>query len=82
MSRRTNSKAPTTKGRGELAIQGRDGRYRESMTLGRDQMARISAVEGIHLSSESKRALRDFDARGATGDERRRWIARQFGKKA
>jgi hypothetical protein len=52
------------------------------MTLGRDQMARISAVEGIHLSSDSKRALRDLDARGASGDERRRWIARQFGKKA
>lgn len=67
---------------GELMVQGRDGRYRESMTLGRDQMARISAVEGIHLSSESQRALRDFDAKGASGDERRRWIARQFGKKA
>jgi hypothetical protein len=67
---------------GELMVQGRDGRYRESITLGRDQMARISAVEGIRLSAESKRTLKDLDAKGASGDERRRWIARQFGKKA
>jgi hypothetical protein len=67
---------------GELRVQGRDGRTRESMTLGRDPMGRIAAVEGIHLSSKSKRALEEFDARGASGEERRRWIARQFGKKA
>ncbi len=67
---------------GELMVQGRDGRYQESMTLGRDQMARISAVEGIYLSSEATRALEELDARGASGQERRRWIARQFGKKA
>jgi|SRR5580698_9356208 hypothetical protein len=66
---------------GELMVQGRDGRIRESMTLGRDSMAKIAAVEGIHLSSESKRALRDLDRMGASGEERRRSIARQFGKK-
>src|SRR5258708_84024 len=59
---------------GELMVQGRDGRIRESMTLGRDSMARIAAVEGIHLSQESKRT-------GASGEQRRRAIARQFGKK-
>lgn len=67
---------------GELMVQGSDGRIRGSTTLGRDSMAKISAVEGIQLSSESKRGLEDLDARGASGEERRRWIARQFRKKA
>jgi hypothetical protein len=66
---------------GEVRVQGRDGRIRESMTLGRDSMARIAAVEGIHLSSESKRTLENLDRAGASGEERRRAIARQFGKK-
>jgi hypothetical protein len=66
---------------GELVVQGRDGRIRGSMTLGRDSMASIAAVEGIHLSQESKRTLRDLDRRGASGEERRRAIARQFEKK-
>jgi hypothetical protein len=67
---------------GALTVHARDGRIRESMTLGRDPMARIAAVEGIHLSSESKRMLEDLDRAGASGEERRRSIARQFGKKA
>lgn len=67
---------------GELMVQGRDGRIRESMTLGRDPMAKIAAVEGIHLSPESKRTLKDLDRAGASSEERRRAIARQFGKKA
>jgi hypothetical protein len=66
---------------GELMVQGRDGRIRESMTLGRDSMAKIAAVEGIHLSSESKRTLKGLDRTGASSEERRRAIARQFGKK-
>lgn len=67
---------------GELTVQDRDGRIRESMTLGRDPMARIAAIEGIHPSSDSKRMLEDLDRAGASGEERRRSIARRFGKKA
>ena len=66
---------------GALTVQRRDGRIRESMTLGRDAMAKIAAVEGIHLSAESKRTLQALDRAGASGKERRRSIARQFGKK-
>jgi hypothetical protein len=66
---------------GELMVQGRDGRIRGSVTLGRDPMAKIAAVEGIHLSRESQRTLKDFDRTGASGDERRRAIASRFGKK-
>jgi hypothetical protein len=67
---------------GALTVQTRDGRVRESLTLGRDPMARIAAVEGIHLSSDSKQTLEDLDRAGASGEERRRSIARRFGKKA
>lgn len=67
---------------GELMVQGRDGRIREMVTLGRDPMAKIAEVEGIRLSPKSKRMLEDLDRRGASGEERRRSIARQFGKKA
>ena len=67
---------------GELMVQGRNGRIRESMMLGRDSMAKIAAVEGIHLSPASKRTLRELDRTGASSEERRRAIARQFGKKA
>lgn len=67
---------------GELTIHGCDRRVRESTMLGRDPMARISAIEGIYLSSKLKRILEDLDRSGATGEERRRSIARQFGKKA
>jgi hypothetical protein len=66
---------------GELMVQGRDGRIRESLTLGRESMARIAAVEGIHLSKEAKRTLENFDRTGASGEERRRAIASRFGKK-
>jgi hypothetical protein len=66
---------------GELMVQGRDGRIRGSLTLGRESMSRIAAVEGIHLSREGKRTLEQFDRTGASGEERRRAIASRFGKK-
>jgi hypothetical protein len=44
-------------------------------------MAKIAAIEGIHLSQESKRTLEHFDRTGASGEERRRAIASRFGKK-
>lgn len=65
---------------GELMVQARDGRIRENMTLGRGPMAKIAAVEGIYLSPNSMRTLNDLDRMGASSEERRRAIARQFGK--
>jgi hypothetical protein len=63
---------------GQLLVQGLDGRVRETMTLGRDAMAKIAAVEGIHLSPAMTRTLEVLDRRGATSEERRLAIARQF----
>lgn len=65
---------------GELRIQGRDGRSRESFTLGRDPMASISAVEGVHLTADMKRDFRDFDRRRLSAGKRRRAIASKYGK--
>ncbi|MPZ35399.1 MAG: DUF2188 domain-containing protein [Rhodospirillales bacterium] len=42
---------------GELTVQGRDGRIRESMTLGRDSMARI-ANRSVRSGISIVRALR------------------------
>ncbi|HZX86734.1 MAG TPA: DUF2188 domain-containing protein [Reyranella sp.] len=75
------AKATLRRSGGELMVQGRDGRIRGSVTLGRDSMAKIAAVEGIRLSQESKRTLENFDRTGASGEERRRVIASRFGKK-
>jgi hypothetical protein len=67
---------------GALAVQGRDGRLRESFTLGRDAMAHIAAVEGIRLSDETQHMLAELDRKRASNDDRRRAIARKFGSKA
>lgn len=60
----------------------RPARVRGSLTLGRESMARIAAVEGIRLSRESEQVLEHFDRTGASDEERRRAIARRFGNKA
>jgi len=49
-------------------------------TLGRHAFARISAVEGIRLTPAMDRTLREFDEKHLSGDERRRAIARKYGK--
>ena len=50
--------------------------------LGRDSFARISAVEGIHLTREMKRDLREFDRKRLSAAERRRAIVNKYGRKA
>ena len=66
---------------GELKVQGPDGRVHETLTLGRDAMARIAAVEGISLPGDLERLLSDLDRAGASSEERRRVVALQFGQK-
>ncbi len=65
---------------GTVRIQGPDGRSQESFTIGRDGFTNISAVEGIHLSLEMKKDLRDFDRKGLSNHERGRAIARKYGR--
>jgi hypothetical protein len=66
---------------GTVRIQGPDGRERQRFAIGRTAFAKISAVEGIRLSDEMIRDLRDFDRRRLSDDERGRAIMRKYGRK-
>ncbi len=66
---------------GEVRVQGRDGRWRESFTVGRDPFEKISAVEGIQISGEMKRDLRAFDRKTLSADEQRRVVLAKYGGK-
>jgi hypothetical protein len=46
--------------------------------IGRERFERISAVEGIRLSGEMKRAFAEFERRGLSAEERRRVIVGRF----
>lgn len=50
--------------------------------LGRSAFAKISAVEGIHLSAAAERRLADFERRGLSHEERRAELVRLFSEKS
>lgn len=66
------------KGGGALRIHGRDGRVLESLSLGREAAAKISAVEGISLEGEVRRDLEGYDREGLSPEERRRRIGLKY----
>ncbi len=68
-------------GGGEVRIHGRDGRWRDSFTLGRSSFAQITAVEGIRLSRGMKRDFREFDRKQLSANARRQAIVSKYGKK-
>ena len=51
------------------------------VTLGRKRFAKISAIEGIHLSAEVRQDFLDFDRKGLSPDDRRQAINKKYGKK-
>jgi hypothetical protein len=69
-----------TKG-GELRIQGKNGRWRDSFTVGSNAMRKLGEIEGIHPSRDVEGAFREFDRKGLSPKARRAAIARQFGKR-
>lgn len=50
--------------------------------LGRGRFAKISAVEGITKSAESRRMFEEFDRKGLTPEQRRKAIFEKYAKKA
>lgn len=50
------------------------------MTLGRERFAKISAVEGIHLTAAMHRRTAEFDRKALSAAERRRLIIRAYRK--
>jgi len=57
-----------------------DKRPTKPYTIGQRGFAKISAVEGIHLSPEMVRDLREFDRKGLSAEERQSYISRKYGK--
>jgi hypothetical protein len=65
---------------GTVRIQGRNGRWHESFTLGREGFARISAVEKVFLTREMRRDFRDFDRKALSAEQRRTRIVSKYGR--
>ena len=59
---------------GELRIHDKDGRLARTFTLGRDNFAKIGAVEGIKPTRDAMIRTKEFDRKGLSSDERRRAI--------
>jgi len=58
----------------------RNAKAKAGFTLGRKGFAKISAVEGVYLSAAMEDRFREFDRQGLSPAERRKAIARAFGK--
>ena len=59
---------------------GKIGDAKAGFILGRSGFAKISAVEGIHLSAEMEQQFRDFNRQNLSATDRRLVIARTFAK--
>lgn len=55
---------------------------RGAFTLGRSNMAKLNAVEGIRQSRESREMFREFDRDAVPAASRRKAIAEKHGGKA
>jgi hypothetical protein len=55
-------------------------RTSQGFILGRAGFEKISTVEGIRFSTDLKKPLHDLDREDATAAQRRRLIARKYGK--
>jgi hypothetical protein len=52
----------------------------KGFTLGRTGFAKISAVEGVALSADMKAEFSRFDSQKLSPEERRKALARKYGK--
>lgn len=57
-----------------------NGRF-VTVKIGARRAAKFSAVEGLSLSSKSKKTLNNFKAKGLKGDDLREAITKQFKSK-
>jgi hypothetical protein len=55
-------------------------RARKGYTVGRFGFAKISAVEGIRTTAAMDEDFREFERRGLSAEERRKIIAKKYGK--
>lgn len=55
---------------------------RQTLTLGMTGFAKISAIEGVRLSPDSRRMFEEFERKGLNAEQRRKAIAAKHAKKA
>jgi hypothetical protein len=55
-------------------------RMSKGYVLGRSRFAKISAIEGICMTSTMKADFREFDRKDLSAEDRRRVIGRKYGK--
>ncbi|WP_342242125.1 DUF2188 domain-containing protein [Inquilinus sp. OTU3971] len=65
-------------GGGQVRIHSREGRIRESITIGRDPFAKISAVEGIKPTKEARKRAIEFEKKDLSSEQRRHAIIKAF----
>jgi hypothetical protein len=53
---------------------------KKTYIIGRRGFAKISAVEGIHLSEAMDEDFREFDRKGLSPEDRRRQIYKKYAK--
>ena len=53
-------------------------RKESGYTIGRDAFAKISAVEGIHLTKEAQEDFRAFEQKGLSPKDRREAISKKY----
>jgi hypothetical protein len=63
---------------GRVLVRGREGRTRETITIGRAPFTKISAVEGIKPTPEARRRAIEFEKKGLSSEERRHAIIKAF----
>ncbi len=55
-------------------------RITKGYTIGRDGFAKISAVEGIRITAAMEQDFREFEQQGLSAAQRRKAIAKKYGK--
>ena len=55
-------------------------RVSKGYVLGRSRFAKISAIEGIQLTSAMEADFLEFERKGLSAEDRRRAIGRKYGK--
>jgi hypothetical protein len=65
-----------------MATRTKSPRRKGAFTIGRTGFVKISEVEGIRPSRRMEADFQDFDRKGLSAEERRRAIARKYGRKA
>lgn len=74
------AQAKLQKSGGELRVQGRDGKAKQTYTLGGSAMTKLAAVEGIRFTPAMKRKIEAARDPSLSSEDRRRILSSGLGK--